>query len=623
MPELAVVSFSRQEPGEVLSLFPSEQHPGVNLTIDEVEGLTGHYHRLYEFLISTISPRLSNLLEIPQNAAQIFMRATLVRLSHIFLDRLMRLDRLLRVRRPGELMIAEAPPLRTPNDVNALDLESAYSVRFNQSILCILAGLWELPVKPWPYDDPCYPIKSRPGFLNNNFGMIGLRDKMRMKLHHLATKSLEAVRPSWRGSIPTYGMAYETQPLESRGFLGRDGLVRLDFSSLTGETAPPEPQLRARLFKEAHSSFAEVLRCFLKNAGVESPTVTRRAPEIFADFLATMTPPNLLEDIPRRLGRTKALLAPYRNRPLVTAEIGGTTSFYAVAAARCLGMEVIGWQHGGGQGTVNARSLIELEFCICDRYITRGWRQFKVPDPGLKVKHIPMPSPWLFERAKMWRRRLSRRYDSRPHDILFMSDHLSLFPKPGSGSETVCSDSLRPHAEMMKAIIAQAAQRRIRVLHKSADHATELLLSLTMLELRDLGVSYYTYLDSLDKGMTPEMLNQCRLVLWDRPTSGFSECLAASIPTMAIWPRFSGRELPRVPPIFAELEACGVMHRDPARLCDEFLTYRASPRSWMEDPRRAKAVKRFCRRFAWSTADWPRRWRRLLDDFAAGREARR
>jgi putative transferase (TIGR04331 family) len=133
--------------------------------------------------------------------------------------------------------------------------------------------------------------------------------------------------------------------------------------------------------------------------------------------------------------------------------------------------------------------------------------------------------------------------------------------------------------------------------------------------LKDLereGGSCYRRADTLDKGLTPALLEQCAIVLWDQPGTGLLECLAAGIPTMVVWPRLFNREEPRRERFFHDLETAGIIHASPGGLLAEAARFKAAPEAWMDDPFRRGAVDRFLREFGWNRSDWPRYWKRFL-----------
>lgn len=612
----AVVAHLREPDPRSVALFSSESVQGVDLGLDETDRLCWHYCALYGSLISILTPRWAKALAIPQSAASVFARRALVALSHLFLDRLLRMDRLMAGHPPASLFVAQAPPLAAPPDILKLEALASFSTVFNQSILCRLAPLWGCSVLPWPCEEVFFGAVETPADLvNYNYSPGSAVDKASTRVRRLIAGRLGGVSRAWLGRVPTLSMAYDTGPLESRGLFGRGCFARVDPAALRATDPPANSGLRAAVFGEASADCAPVLRRFLHEARVDPEGGMAGIAEAFTGFLSEMTPRDLFEGASARLERAKTALGAYGGAPLVLGEIGHTDSVVLIAAARALGIEVIGHQHGGGPGNLDhLRYHVETNQCFCDRYITWGWRRFSAPSPNPDLQAVPMPNPWLSERARMWRRRLPGTAGAdRRYDILFMPDKTLPFPLPGMGFEIVCSDHVREQAAELKVLVAETARRGIRLLHKPYNRLSASILKDTLARLQELGGEHYERLGRPDKGLSPALVGSCKLVLWDRPSSGFSECLAAGIPTMMLWTRFSNRETAGARRTFSDLEACGVIHRDARRLCEAYLAFRRAPRAWMEEPLRVRAVQRFCRRYAWWRPDWPKRWRRFLD----------
>ncbi|MBI5211322.1 MAG: hypothetical protein HY927_15215 [Elusimicrobia bacterium] len=78
-----------------------------------------------------------------------------------------------------------------------------------------------------------------------------------------------------------------------------------------------------------------------------------------------------------------------------------------------------------------------------------------------------------------------------------------------------------------------------------------------------------------------------------------------------------------LPEIAAALEGedAGIIHRETSTLLRSLAAFKSGPRGWMAEPKRAQAVRRFCRRYAWAEDDWPAHWRNFLDGLACDRHA--
>ncbi len=174
------------------------------------------------------------------------------------------------------------------------------------------------------------------------------------------------------------------------------------------------------------------------------------------------------------------------------------------------------------------------------------------------------------------------------------------------------SDQIREQAGLLKSLVREAVGRGLKILHKPSDPRSAGLLQRAHEELADLGGKLYRRTEGAGKGLSPKLVFQARLVVWDKPGSGFLECASSGLPTMVLWPRFSSREVPEAEAAFRELEARGVVHRDAGSLVREFMRFGENPDGWMKDPGRRRALARFLRTYAWTRDDWARRWRIIL-----------
>ena len=139
-----------------------------------------------------------------------------------------------------------------------------------------------------------------------------------------------------------------------------------------------------------------------------------------------------------------------------------------------------------------------------------------------------------------------------------------------------------------------------------------------MQELRAIGGSQYSCMEQLDKGLTRKLLAACHLVMWDTPGTGMVECLSSNIPTLVYWPRTYTQEEAWVKPLFGQLEEVGIVHRDVDTLMDAVESFKNAPHLWMNEAERMSVTSRFCREFAWTSDDWPKRWRQYLDGLSDG-----
>lgn len=606
--EKTLVALEAAPPGsKALPLLPGETGlDGVALSQDEALRLSPLYAELYLRLSAAIARRLGARFGLPQPASAVLARRAVVPLAHCFLDRLIRLERLVEREGSGALAVASCPPPPAP-DIEALQRLAVSSVPFNLHMLGRLAPLWDIATDAEPPPAPPDPAPVGSGVNHNFESGAGLRRLLRKAWAKFVARPLSARL----ALLPTLSMAYATNALRAESFYFR--LLNELPADWRLDAASPLPDLREEILAAALNEERAALEAFLDAAGVvraPRPRVREELIRFFVDFY----PPALLESAASNSARCTGLLGRFSGRALLFSDVNDTRATHMKAAAKGLGMEIIGCQHAGHYGYLeDYADALELEYPVCDRFITWGWSRLPPHPACAGMVTVPLPSPWLSERRRYWAARRARPVPAgKPFDLLLMSNKVKrLLPAP-AGAALSRRDRVGEFASSLKDLVRTASASGVRLLHKPYDPTMPAMLPETFRELERLGGVHYRLLDRPGKGLTPELLDECHAVLWDQPGTGFLECLASGLPTMVFWPRVYNQEEPWVRSEFEELEAAGIVHRRADTLAEQALLLRASPSAWHAEPRRREAAERFARRYAWADDDWAGRWREFL-----------
>lgn len=597
---------------DAVSLFPGEEAEGISFSQDRLIELSALFGRFNTELVAAAGAELARLTGAPRAAALVLAREAAVPPAHLLLDRLLRLDLLVR-RNPKARLRVPAPeraPLRAR--VSALMGLAHSSWDLNQDALARLAPLYGLDIERLPAL-PAKPPASSPRFVNHNFDGASVFEVVRRKFYGLLAR-LPAP-----GRIPALSLAYAMEPLKAEGFFAS----RLE--NVHGRwracAAAIDPAARRALRGALAPALAAPLSRFLDEAG--AGTRRSEAAGILADYLVDAWPEALLEAVPRNLASALDVLRPFAPGPLIGSEIRGEEGVFLVAAAKALGMPLVSVQHGGHYGYLDDLAVhVEMEFSLCDRFISWGWTGLPDRDVCRDVPVTPLPSPWLNARRRYWERALppaERDPRGKKHDLLLMSNKVYRFPPAPSGAGICRSDQLRVFADALKELVAAAAERGVSILHKPYNRDTVELMPGAFAELEKLGGSSYRLYDRFDKGMTPALLRSAGAIVWDQPGTGFLECLTSGLPCFVLWKRSYNREEPRWRPLFKELERAGLVHRDAASLLAAYASFKEAPAAWTAEPSRRGAVERFKRALARDDDDWPRQWRAALSALRAGK----
>lgn len=577
--------------------FPSESDLGSRLALEDVRALQSWPSALYRDLIDSLARRSAVETFSKEEACRVLAREPVVLLTYVFLDRFLRFGRLLRSGR-AVAGLGVGPLQEPPARLDRFRAQAGASPQFNQFVLSLLAPIWD--IKTAVVDDPPPEQPLGRGALNYNFSRPDLARRIRWKIRRELSRRL--------GRWPALGLAYAEPYFLDAGLIGPFKLADLH-GRLPEVTRPPDAELRRRLFDAVIADCRESLRALLSRWGF-SETELEKTPAVFADYLSRLYPSSRLEDIPVHLPACLRRLAPLSSQPLLLSETGDVHTAYMLAAAKTLGMKVVGIQHGAHYGFFEAACYLEGEYPYFDRFITWGWN--RLPDRPLcgSIKTIPLPSPWLSRRQEEWRRafRVKPAAQAADFDVLLMTDRLQDFPPPLNTLRLSRLDYLPELGAWLKETVLALTGAGLRVLHKPFNDASARIQKETMERLHRQAGELYSVYDQLDKGMTHELLGRCRLVLWDEPGTGFFECLVSGIPAMLYRPAVLPREASYAAADFAELEEAGLIHAGAASLTREIAAFRADPEGWMAQPRRRAAVEKACRRYAWTEEDWARRW---------------
>ena len=585
---------------EQFALFPNESGGGVTISNDEMLQLSSLYSKLYETYIFRLSAKLDSQFNISEAAASILARRALVPLIHCFMDRMVRVKKAIECA-PCQLTTPRQELFPTTDTIEAFEGAAIGNPAFNQYMVWFVGQVWQLPESDTVPEGS--PFEGQLGFKNNLF-----RSHRSIPLF-LVERSWHKFLATLRVSrFPTLSMANATGAFYNHNFHFKylqD--ISLKWPLKSEET---DETLRGQLFSEAFIANAE-LTGFLTKLGL-GDLEQARARKLLKDFLHFYYPSTLLEGITSNMPQAIQILRPFKKVAMISSSLGDTRSCYLVAAAKKMGLTIVHHQHGGHYGYIkDMSSILELEYPGVDQFVSWGWS--RLPEypvlTGLSI--IKLPSPWLSERKRYWKRITLG--GSREYDFLLMPNVVKRFPAAPHGASVSRIDLIQEFAKSLKDLVRKVTENNLSIIHKPYNPATVKLLSKTMEELKTIGGKLYYCEQQLDKGLTYELLKRCSVVLWDQPGTGFLECLSSNIPTMVYWPRIYSQEEAWLEPLFLELEQMGIVHRDVDSLAEEMQRFKLSPADWMHDAERVSLVNRFCRRFAWTSAEWPEHWRRYLD----------
>jgi len=268
--------------------------------------------------------------------------------------------------------------------------------------------------------------------------------------------------------------------------------------------------------------------------------------------------------------------------------------------------QVIGVQHGGHYGYIDATSQhAEIEYAICDKFVTWGWSEFDQTLP--KTTAIKLPSPrlsnidWIVPKNK----------NIPEKKILFMPNFLRRFPLL-----TTCGHSRIDFRDKIfssrLALIEKMSEVASRIDVKPYDKNNLEFAKENYLLLEQVAKKNVRIIESTQKGLTASLIEGYDLIVWDQIGTGTLDCFVAGIPCLVYWDEIYARPATHAAPYTDLLKEQGVLHSQPESIAVAIDAIFTDFDGWMTEPSRVGAIKSFVNAYANAEADWARIWKSKL-----------
>jgi len=573
----------------------------VRLERPEILELSEHLSHFYIELIEKLSSNYSVRYGLPQDALRIILRTAIVPVSHCFFERLVRLNKIVHASKCKPTVGAQSL-FSIPDTIEEFQ-ERISTPQFNQSVISLLAEVWGLKIidiHQIAEQNPAQPTT----FKNNLFRI----DQSKFSLSSILSGVSRYIK--WLpplGRFPALTFANMTGALHKRFF------YLMNFKQL--DEGWKQEHVKADLFlRESMLNESQLTLNVINNvlsiydfSEKQKSIITK----LFFKFLRASIPLQFLEAFQNNYNAAEKVLAPFKVRALMYSSAGGTRSSFVVGVAKTLGFKIINAQHGGHYGYIEDLSkILEIEWPMSDIFLTWGWTRLPRHAAIMQMQTHPLPSPWLSERKMYWKDLVIE--GNKKFDILWMPNMMKPFIGAPSGVGTIRLDVFDEFSTSMIDIVRNAARAKINIYCKPYNPISLDLMAAAYDQMRHIGGEFFVCADRFDKGLTYELLNKCRLVLWDQPGSGFLECIACNIPTMVLWPRIYCEEEDWCIDDFNYLEEVGLIHRTPKSLINETQNFLLDPLAWMNDLQRKLAVQSFANKYALTYDKWWKTWRTYL-----------
>lgn len=599
-------------PGEPLAdrlipCFPSVEPNANRLNGSEISFLNEGLSPFYEKILEALSLVVATTVEADRESCRVILRESVVLITYTLVDRILRLNRVIAQRGQESISVAtqRSGGLLPKTNAHLIGLVDG-SQEFNQYLLFRLAtSIWQLADSKLDMA-PLADVRNVKPIRNLNFDQPGLLIRIKRKISRVLSAHL--------GRVPALRLANIDSALLDKGLYGVGKLIWLDTPSLSG-AQERNFSLRERLLPLLSEEINETLRdhLFIERIGLDEVSAESAA-FLFCELLLELIPPNRLEDI-RDVSAYEQSLRAISAPALFFCSMPSDEEIRWIAAAKKMCIPVIGVQHGVHYGFSMQSCHIELEYAYCDKFITWGWTTLPKHKLCNGIELIPLPSPSLTERRKIWRE-IENLTDgarmSRAHDVLWMTDRLYNFPPTLSTLRVSRLDHLDEISRSMTEVVERLTVGGVRILHKPFNYTSADVQSHLLDSFQRSCHKNYEVFPNLDKGLTVELLTCCWIVIWDEPGTGFFECLLAGIPTMLLWDRLISHEEAYARDIFMELEKVGVIHTTAESLASGIDDFINLPSKWLSDECRQSAIAKVIDRFSSVNNKWDSFWKSML-----------
>lgn len=570
---------------------------GVTLQQSEILELSAFLSHVYIELIEKLSFVCSIKYSLQQNALKIIFRTAIVPITHCFFERLIRFNKIFNSS-SCKLLVAEQYMFPIPDTIEEFHGWTK-TQKFNQSVVSLLSAIWDLE-KVAGNQIVELELGLQGGFQNN----ISKISRTRFTLSNALIRITKYTNwiPGF-GRFPVLTFANATGALHKRFFYIR--YFKNVSEQWQQEPVSADQVLRDTIFNEENLE-SKGIDTFLSKFGF-SEKQKRAIVKYFFEFLKNSFPSQFLEGLQNNYQAAQRALAPFTTRALLFSGAGGTRSSFVIGAAKSMGFKIINAQHGGHYGYLKDISpVLENEWPSNDQFLTWGWKELPNHPAIARMHTCPLPSPWLSERKAYWKDLVID--GAKPFDILWMPNMMKRFTGAPQGASSSRRDVINEFSISMIDFVTNAAQLEVRVYCKPYNPVSVHLMAETYKTMKEIGGHFFECTDRFDKGLTYELLEKCKLVLWDQPGTGFLECIACGVPTMILWTRLYCEEEAWCVDDFASLEEVGLIHRTSPSVINELRSFLSNPTLWMNDSKRKMAVQNFSNKYALTDEKWWQSW---------------
>ncbi|WP_244284494.1 transferase [Leptospira barantonii] len=592
-----------------IGLHSFEGRRGVIIPKETIERFSKICSESCNHLIDEIVERLHSEVgdSVPRNALAVLVRRAIFPLTHFYWNQVMRLQSSFLSEKAESISVYSfenrtEKDIQTPEEFERLITAEP---EFNEFFIFYLSKIWDLhSTSNTEATLVSLNLHSKIAPKNNLFA-LGKGVKLGNRFIGLMERIFKRFYPFSKFPVLTFA--------NSETALRLRGMYLFSFRLMTPKwslsAVDKDQNLRERIFDLSKDS-ASLLSDFFIEMGLNEKRFLK-ADELFRKFLITYFPVQFLERLTENYAASSDCFFKNDRKAILSSGDGDTFSTYAIAYAKANGFKIIKAQHGGHYGYYkDNRPALDIELPATDVFLTWGWTRMHEGSQLNHIQCIPMPSPWLSERKKYWKQ--YRIGEPKTYDLLWMPQMMKRFVGAPQGASSIRRDVIEEFSNSMLELAESIREKKLKAFVKPYNTLTVALMEQTYRKLREIGDEYITVSYTYDKGLTIDLIQDCSIVLWDQPGTGFLECLSGGIPTLVFWNRLYCEEEEWTRVDFEILERNGIVHRSIDTLTEEAVLLLKDPVAWMENSERKQAIDSFRKKYALTSEDWSADWKVYL-----------
>ncbi len=333
---------------------------------------------------------------------------------------------------------------------------------------------------------------------------------------------------------------------------------------------------------------------------------------LFNEFCSNLFPIIFFEDFRENFKKANNIIKQSSKKVILASGNFSSENIFILAAAKNNNFKIIKAQHGGYEGYIDDNPVYhEMEYITADYYLTWGWKsKSKYENLMKKVKLIPLPSPWLSDRKKLFEKIFKNKDDGNTN-FLYMPSKLIEYRSLPFGSNNLLKIDNSKSSEIFLKLIRCLEELKYDTQCKFYSPLDYMLYN-KLTHFEKINYRVIKFSNSFDKGLNPDDLKQIDLVIWDLPGTGLLECIACDIPTILFFNQDTMQINDCSKKYFHGLKEVGIVCKNIKEFkksMDEFNTYQ---NSWLKDIKRKRAINNFKNQYALTDSNWKIKWKNKI-----------